>query len=130
MFETEHLAGPSEAALDLVHDEHCIMPVAPAAQALGILNRHEVRPDSLVALCNHSGHGIGADLVDLRIAHCSAEAGHRALLAELGARPILDLDMRLGEASGAALAVAVLRAALACHHGMATFEEAGVDERA
>jgi nicotinate-nucleotide--dimethylbenzimidazole phosphoribosyltransferase len=37
--------------------------------------------------------------------------------------------MRLGEASGAALAVAVLRAALACHLGMATFDEAGVDER-
>jgi nicotinate-nucleotide--dimethylbenzimidazole phosphoribosyltransferase len=64
-----------------------------------------------------------------RIAHCSAEAGHRALVAELAMRPILDLDMRLGEASGAALAVAVLRAALACHVGMATFEEAGVDGR-
>jgi nicotinate-nucleotide--dimethylbenzimidazole phosphoribosyltransferase len=64
-----------------------------------------------------------------RIAHCSAEAGHRMLCAELGMRPILDLDMRLGEASGAALAVAVLRAALACHLGMATFDEAGVDER-
>ena len=44
-------------------------------------------------------------------------------------RPILDLDMRLGEASGAALSVAVLRAALACHLGMATFDEAQVDER-
>lgn len=63
------------------------------------------------------------------IAHCSAEAGHRALCAALGKRPILDLDMRLGEASGAALAVPVLRAALACHLGMATFDEAGVDER-
>lgn len=64
-----------------------------------------------------------------RIAHCSAEAGHRALCAELGMRPILDLDMRLGEASGAALSVSVLRAAVACHLGMATFDEAGVDER-
>jgi nicotinate-nucleotide--dimethylbenzimidazole phosphoribosyltransferase len=65
----------------------------------------------------------------VRIAHCSAEAGHRALCTELGLRPILDLDMRLGEASGATLAVAVLKAALACHLGMATFDEAGVDER-
>jgi nicotinate-nucleotide--dimethylbenzimidazole phosphoribosyltransferase len=65
----------------------------------------------------------------VQIAHCSAEAGHRSLCAELGKRPILDLDMRLGEASGAALSVAVLRAALACHLGMATFNEAGVDER-
>jgi nicotinate-nucleotide--dimethylbenzimidazole phosphoribosyltransferase len=64
-----------------------------------------------------------------QIAHCSAEAGHRGLCAELGMRPILDLDMRLGEGSGAALTVSVLRAALACHFGMATFDEAGVDER-
>ena len=71
----------------------------------------------------------GDALDHARIAHCSAEAGHRMLCAELGMRPILDLDMRLGEASGAALAVAVLRAALACHLGMATFDEAGVDER-
>jgi nicotinate-nucleotide--dimethylbenzimidazole phosphoribosyltransferase len=65
-----------------------------------------------------------------KVAHCSAEAGHRALCAALGKRPLLDLDMRLGEASGAALAVPLLRAALACHLGMATFDEAGVDERA
>jgi nicotinate-nucleotide--dimethylbenzimidazole phosphoribosyltransferase len=65
-----------------------------------------------------------------QIAHCSAEAGHRALCTALHLKPILDLDMRLGEASGAALAVAVLRAALACHLGMATFDQAGVDERA
>ena len=64
-----------------------------------------------------------------QVAHCSAEAGHRGLCAELGKRPILDLDMRLGEGSGAALSVSVLRAALACHFGMATFDEAGVDER-
>ena len=59
-------------------------------------------------------------------AHVSAEAGHRALLQELNLRPLLDLGMRLGEGSGAALAVSVLRAALACHDGMATFAEAGV----
>jgi len=47
-------------------------------------------------------------------------------LEELGLRPLLDLDMRLGEGSGAAVAVLVLRAALACHTGMATFEEAQV----
>ena len=56
----------------------------------------------------------------------SAEAGHRALLQELNLRPLLDLGMRLGEGSGATLAVSVLRAALACHDGMATFAEAGV----
>jgi nicotinate-nucleotide--dimethylbenzimidazole phosphoribosyltransferase len=58
--------------------------------------------------------------------HVSAEAGHRALLARMGLEPILDLGMRLGEGTGAALALGVVRAALACHDGMATFDEAGV----
>ncbi|HYS47970.1 MAG TPA: nicotinate-nucleotide--dimethylbenzimidazole phosphoribosyltransferase [Xanthobacteraceae bacterium] len=62
-------------------------------------------------------------------AHVSAEAGHRLLLAELGLEPLLDLSMRLGEGSGAAVAVLVLRAALACHTGMATFAQAGVAEK-
>jgi nicotinate-nucleotide--dimethylbenzimidazole phosphoribosyltransferase len=62
-------------------------------------------------------------------AHVSAEAGHRALLRELGVAPLLDLGMRLGEASGAALAIVLLRAALACHTGMATFSAAGVAGR-
>jgi nicotinate-nucleotide--dimethylbenzimidazole phosphoribosyltransferase len=59
-------------------------------------------------------------------AHVSAEAAHRTLLEELHLAPLLDMEMRLGEASGAALAVPLLRAALACHAGMATFAEAGV----
>lgn len=61
--------------------------------------------------------------------HVSAEPGHRRLLAELGMRPLLDLDMRLGEASGAAVALAVIKAAAACHNGMATFADAGVAGR-
>jgi len=61
--------------------------------------------------------------------HVSAEAGHRMLLDELGLAPLLDLGMRLGEGSGAALAVLVLRAALACHVGMATFAEAKVSDK-
>jgi nicotinate-nucleotide--dimethylbenzimidazole phosphoribosyltransferase len=59
-----------------------------------------------------------------RAGHRSAEAGHRVLLDELGLHPLLDLGMRLGEGSGAAVAVLVLRAALACHTG--TFAEAHV----
>ena len=62
--------------------------------------------------------------------HVSAEAGHRLLLEELGLAALLDLNMRLGEASGAALAVLLLHAALACHVGMATFAEAGVSDKA
>ena len=61
-------------------------------------------------------------------AHRSAEPGHRRLLEELALVPLLDLGMRLGEASGAVVAVQLCRAALACHDGMATFEEAGVSE--
>jgi len=60
------------------------------------------------------------------VGHLSSEAGHRLLVQELGKEPLLDLGMRLGEGSGAAVAVLVLRAALACHVGMATFEEAQV----
>ncbi len=61
--------------------------------------------------------------------HVSAEAGHRMLLDELKLTPLVDLNMRLGEASGAAVALAILRAALACHTGMATFAEAGVSDK-
>jgi len=58
--------------------------------------------------------------------HCSAEPGHIRLLGHLGLDPLLSLGMRLGEGSGAALAVSVIRGALAVHNGMATFAEAGV----
>lgn len=60
--------------------------------------------------------------------HQSAEFAHPALLEKLGKEPLLALGMRLGEGSGAALAIPVLRGALACHSGMATFAEAGVSE--
>ena len=71
-----------------------------------------------------------ADALDHALAgHLSAEAGHRLLLQELGLNPLLDLNMRLGEGSGAAVAVLVLRAALACHSGMATFAEAHVSNK-
>jgi nicotinate-nucleotide--dimethylbenzimidazole phosphoribosyltransferase len=65
-----------------------------------------------------------------RAAHGSAEPGHPRLLERLGLRPLLTLDMRLGEASGAALAILLCRAALACHADMATFASAGVSDRA
>ncbi len=59
-------------------------------------------------------------------AHRSAEPGHQRVLQALAAEPVLDLGMRLGEGSGAAAAVPVLRTACALHNGMATFVEAGV----
>jgi len=62
-------------------------------------------------------------------AHQSAEAGHQAMLAALGAQPLLALDLRLGEGSGAALAFPLLRAAVAMLNEMASFASAGVSER-
>ncbi|WOK35214.1 nicotinate-nucleotide--dimethylbenzimidazole phosphoribosyltransferase [Sphingomonas sp. C3-2] len=58
--------------------------------------------------------------------HVSAEPGHAALLQALGLQPLLALGMRLGEGSGAALAVGIIRSAVAVHNGMATFAEAGI----
>ena len=60
------------------------------------------------------------------VGHVSAEPGHRKLLDAIKKSPVLQFDMRLGEGSGAALALGILRSALAVHNGMATFGEAGV----
>ncbi len=60
--------------------------------------------------------------------HESAEASHGKLLENLGKPPLLSLGMRLGEGSGAALAIGVMKGAVACHSGMATFAEAGVSD--
>ncbi|WP_182083955.1 nicotinate-nucleotide--dimethylbenzimidazole phosphoribosyltransferase [Aureimonas sp. ME7] len=62
--------------------------------------------------------------------HVSAEPGHRQALERMGKVPVLALGMRLGEGTGAALAAAIVKAAVACHNGMATFEQAGVAGRA
>ena len=53
----------------------------------------------------------------------------RALLAKLGKQPLLDLGMRLGEGSGAALAAGLVKAAVDLHNGMATFDSAGVSNK-
>ena len=60
--------------------------------------------------------------------HLSAEGAHQKLLDGLGKEPLLRLGLRLGEGSGAALAIGVLKGAIACHSGMATFAEAGVTD--
>lgn len=62
----------------------------------------------------------------LFFSHCSAEAGHRIFYERLGLRPILDLDMRLGEGTGAALAMNVIEAGVKVYNEMATFDSAGV----
>jgi nicotinate-nucleotide--dimethylbenzimidazole phosphoribosyltransferase len=84
--------------------------VATAAAAV----LHAMRPDAL-------DHCLAA--------HCSAEPAHRNLLKRLGKEPLLDLGMRLGEASGAALAAGLLKAAVSLHNDMATFGSAGVSDK-
>ncbi len=72
-------------------------------------------------------HGAAPGLLDhCLVGHLSAEPGHARLCAAMGKEPILSLRMALGEGTGAALALGVLRGALACHDGMATFAEAGI----
>ncbi|ACK86420.1 nicotinate-nucleotide--dimethylbenzimidazole phosphoribosyltransferase [Methylorubrum extorquens] len=75
-------------------------------------------------------HAIEPGAIDhCLIGHLSAEPAHRRAVQALGKTPILELNMRLGEASGAALAAGIVRSALAVHTGMATFAEAGVTDR-
>lgn len=73
--------------------------------------------------------GVSDSALDHTIAgHVSAEAAHFNVLKKLGKEPLLAMNMRLGEASGGALAINILKSAVACHSGMATFAEAGVSD--
>lgn len=75
-------------------------------------------------------HALSPSSLDhVQAAHRSAEPAHGAALARIGREPLLDLGMRLGEASGAALAAALVKAAANLHAGMATFESAGVSSK-
>jgi nicotinate-nucleotide--dimethylbenzimidazole phosphoribosyltransferase len=72
-------------------------------------------------------HALDPACIDHCLAgHLSSEGAHGEVLRRLGKKPLLDFGMRLGEGSGAALAIGVVKAALACHNDMATFDQAGV----
>ncbi len=74
-------------------------------------------------------HAMSSDALDHCVAgHLSAEGAHRNVLEKIGKEPLLSMGMRLGEGSGAALALGILKGAVACHSGMATFAEAGVSD--
>ena len=75
-----------------------------------------------------AGEAVADEHADLVFAHQSAEPAHRRLLAEIGARPLLQLGMRLGEGSGAAAALPRVRLSLSLLADMATFESARVDQ--
>lgn len=122
-----HLDDPLEVLRRLGGRE-----VAAIAGAI-IAARHEKVPvvlDGFVVTAAAAVlHALDPSALDHCLAgHVSAEKAHGALLERLGLKPILDLGMRLGEGSGAAVAVGVVKAAVACHRGMATFAEAGVSD--
>jgi nicotinate-nucleotide--dimethylbenzimidazole phosphoribosyltransferase len=74
-------------------------------------------------------HRAAPGVLDHAVAgHQSAESAHARLLEAMGKAPLLSLGLRLGEGSGAVLAISVLKGALACHSGMASFAEAGVSD--
>lgn len=75
-------------------------------------------------------HALNPKAIDhCLFAHLSAEPAHRRALDVMGKKPLLDLGMRLGEGTGAAIAASIVRAAAATHAGMATFAEAGVSNK-
>jgi nicotinate-nucleotide--dimethylbenzimidazole phosphoribosyltransferase len=94
---------------------------AAASGAMVVLDGYPTTAAALVA------HALAPPVREYMLAsHMSAEPGHRAALEHLGLRPLLDLDLRLGEGTGAALALSLLEAALRIPREMATFESAGI----
>ncbi len=121
----EHLSDPLEALARLGGREIAAMAGAILAART---QRTPVVLDGFV-VCSAAAvlHAIDPSALDHCLAgHVSQERAHREALKRLGKAPLLDLGMRLGEGSGAGVAIGVLKAAVACHNGMATFAEAGV----
>ena len=138
-----HKAAVIREALDL-HREHLSDPLAILTRLGGrefaaivgaiIAARHARVPVILdgfmVTAAAAVLHALDPQALDHCIAgHVSAEPAHARALERIGKKPLLSLDMRLGEATGAALAAGIVKAAAATHAGMATFEEAGVSDR-
>lgn len=124
-----HLSDPLEVLRRLGGREMAAMMGAITAARL---NRIPTVLDGYVA-CAAAAllHAMTPDALAHCVAgHVSAEGAHGDVLARLGKAPLLDLGMRLGEGSGAAMAIGIIKTALACHNGMATFESAGVSGKA
>lgn len=123
-----HLADPLEILRRLGGRELAAMAGAILAARL---QRVPVLLDGYVATAAAAIlHAMRSDALDHCLAaHRSAEPSHGRLLMKLGKEPLLDLGMRLGEASGAALAAGLVKAAVNLHNNMATFESAGVSNK-
>ena len=126
------LARHAEARRDPLVALSCVGGRELAAIAGAVVEaRHSRVPVLLDGFACTAAAAVIAKLRDdgldhVQVAHRSAEPGHRRLLESLEIEPLLDLGLRLGEASGAALAAALVRMAVATHNGMTTFESAGV----
>ncbi len=124
-----HLDDPLEVLRRLGGREICA--IVGAILAARLQNVPVVLDGYVVTAAAAILHAMDATALDHCLAgHLSAEAAHGEALRRLGLKPVLDLGMRLGEGSGAALAVPVIKAALACHNDMATFAQAKVSGRA
>lgn len=124
----DDLADPLEVLRRVGGREFAAMAGAIVAARL---NRVPVIVDGYVATASAAIlHAVDPSTVDhCLFAHASAENGHAAVLQRLGKKPLLDLGMRLGEGTGAAIAAGIVRAAARLHFGMATFTQAGVSEK-
>lgn len=124
----EHLADPLELMRRLGGRE--IAAIAGAILAARIERVPVILDGFVVCAAASILHAQDPTALDHCLAgHVSAEGAHREALRRLGKTPLLDLGLRLGEGSGAALCVGLMRAALACHSGMATFAEANVPDK-
>ena len=124
-----HLADPLEVMRRLGGRE--IAAIAGAIMAARMERVPVVLDGYVVCAAAAILHALDPHALDHCIAgHLSAEGAHARVLEKLGKPPLLQLGMRLGEGSGAAMAIGLVKAALACHTGMATFAEAGVADKA
>ncbi len=122
-------ANPSKDGIDVLRALGGRELAAMAGAIVGArLNKVPVMLDGYVCCAAAAAlHAAAPDALDhCLVGHVSVEPGHQRLLQKIGKRALLDMEMRLGEASGAALAVGLLKGAVACHTGMATFAEMGV----
>jgi nicotinate-nucleotide--dimethylbenzimidazole phosphoribosyltransferase len=126
------LANPSQDGLDVLRRLGGRELVAMAGTILAARQqRIPVLLDGYVCCAAAAAlHAVNRKALDhCLVGHVSAETGHHRLLEKIGKIPLLNLNMRLGEGSGAAAAVGLLKSAVACHTGMATFSEVGVAEK-
>ena len=123
-----HLSDPLEVLRRLGGRE--IAAMAGAIMAARLERIPVVLDGYVVTAAAAIVHALNPASIDHCVAgHLSAEGAHADVLKRLGKKPLLDLGLRLGEGTGAALAVGVMKAALACHRDMATFDQAKVPSK-